>query len=101
MPLADLRTPIHDLLAGFESWLGGVTTLEWVLLGIALGAFLWAVAMVRAAAQLGAIEIDKIECGSDDGGDLVGLTSQLRERIAKVGLRPPSWVPAGAPSADL
>jgi hypothetical protein len=100
MLVADLRTPIHDLLAEFESWLGDVTVLEWVLIGIALGALLWVIAAVRAATHLGPIEIDAIECGSS-GGDLVGQTSLLRERIAKVGLRPPPWVPVGAPAADL
>lgn len=107
MPTADLRTPIHDVLSGIETWLGTVTTLEWVLLGIALGIVLWIVAAVRAAARLGSIEIDTIEWGgpkpADGGdGDLVARTSLLRERLAHIGLRPPPWVPAGAPaSADL
>jgi hypothetical protein len=103
MALADLRTELHDVLAEFEDWLAAVTVLEWVLLALALGIVLWIMARVRAAAELGPIEVMTIE---QDGQpvpsiQLLGLTARLRQRIEEVGFRPPPQVPSGAPTGDL
>jgi hypothetical protein len=101
MLLANVFTDLGDWLSGIQSRLSDITATEWFLLAAALAAVLWVRASIKAATTLGPIEVVPIEQDGSPDNPQRQLTARLRERIMKVGLRPPPGVPGGAPYANL
>ena len=72
---------------------------DWVLFWAGWLVVIWLVATARAATRLGPIEVEKLKHDGESDTPVEALSAALRERLAKIGLPSPAWVPAGTPEA--
>ena len=105
---ASFAEVVRDVFDGIESWAGGLSGLDFLLLVVVAAAVYWISSTVRALTRIGPlvvnpIEIDPVEAGKSDvdKADSLALTGLLREQLGKSGLSPPPEVPAGSPQTNL
>lgn len=90
----------HEIVSWLSEGLKGVSTIDYVLLGLALVIVYFLRKSLVAVTRVGQVEVELLECDAGNKAEVHALTAALRERLANSGL-PAPVVPSGTPQAGL
>ena len=98
--LADLPGGVNDIIGAVVGWLGQLSVLDWILVGI--GVALAGGGWIRAVAysRLGTIGIDDFASDKVEAIEPAACKAMLQEKLGERGWLPSSGVPSGSPTAD-
>jgi hypothetical protein len=99
---ADVAQSINDARGAVTGWLGRFSTVDWVLVAVALILLAWGWVRAFAPARLGTIDIGDLAADSGlpilHSAGAVGIKAELQKQIGERGWLPAGAVPSGSPS---
>jgi hypothetical protein len=90
----------HEIVSWLHDRIEAASTIDWVLLLIALAIAYFLVKSVMAVTRVGPTEVDTLDYDGKDAS-VHALTARLRERLNALNLSSPAVVPSGSPQTAL